>query len=78
MSDAENRVSELVAELDRSLIAAKAAAATKRLFNALGLHFWGSDCSACEGNATCGSMVCDWCGSEEHTVALYAYGGEEP
>ncbi len=36
-----------------------------------GMVFWGSDCNACEGNSTHRSMVCDLCGSDKGTVALF-------
>lgn len=38
------------------------------------MRWWGSDCvlsGGCDGNATPDSMVCDACGSAEHTVELY-------
>jgi hypothetical protein len=35
-----------------------------------GFIFWGSDCHSCE-NTTHGTMICDSCGSDEHTLPLY-------
>jgi hypothetical protein len=37
-----------------------------------GLRFWGSDCTACGGNTTPGSMRCDDCARTDKTVALWA------
>lgn len=40
----------------------------------IGLTLWGSDCildGGCGGNTTPDSMVCDGCGSDRHTIALW-------